>query len=71
MAAREKGKTGKGKDQDGEREEVPRQMTLTSLASVGTVARGDTGRPSAGSRRTKEAHLWPQAFETVATVVGR
>ena len=46
------------------RDEVPRQMTLTSLVSVGTVASGDTRRPSAGSDRwTKDVNLQPQRFK--------
>ena len=56
--AKGKGKTKTRKNML-KRKEVPRHMTLTLQASVGTVASGDTRRPSAGSRRDKEVNLRP------------
>ena len=69
-----KGVNGKGnakaKGQTGtiqrmvKRKEVPSQITLTLLASVGTVASGGTRRLSAGSRKKdQEANFQSQRFK--------
>ena len=54
------------------RKEVPSQITLTLLASVGTVASGGTRRLSAGSRKKDQGGKLPvatiQAVETVSQI---